>query len=109
MVGASVNNAPAVDLMPRLLRQLIVGRGLPSAYIGRAVVLWETMVGKPLTVPSANFVDLRHLSRLFSEMAVVSPNAGFTLGSSEESNRDQSLAAALVVLRARCAAASDSG
>src|SRR5438128_7319849 len=39
---------------------------------------------RPVTVAPANFVDWRHASRSFSEMAAVNPNSGFTLGSQTE-------------------------
>jgi predicted permease len=45
------------------------------------------MVGKPITVAPANFVDWRNASESFSEMAAVNPNAGFTLGSLDEPAR----------------------
>jgi predicted permease len=65
----------------------VLFRTLPYADADRVVVLWETMVGKPITVAPANFVDWRNASESFSEMAAVNPNAGFTLGSLDEPAR----------------------
>jgi predicted permease len=65
----------------------VLFRTLPYADPDRVVVLWETMVGKPITVAPANFVDWRNASQSFSEMAAVNPNAGFTLGSLDEPAR----------------------
>ena len=62
----------------------VLFRPLPYANPDRVVVLWETMIGKPITVAPANFVDWRNASQSFSEMAAVNPNAGFTLGSLDE-------------------------
>lgn len=65
----------------------VLFRTLPYADPDRVAVLWETMVGKPITVAPANFIDWRNASQSFSEMAAVNPNAGFTLGSLDEPAR----------------------
>lgn len=62
----------------------VLFRALPYEDPDRVVVLWETMVGKPITVAPANFVDWRNASQSFSEMAAVNPNAGFALASLDE-------------------------
>lgn len=65
----------------------VLFRTLPYAEPDRVVVLWETMVGKPISVAPANFIDWRNASQSFSEMAAVNPFAGFTLQSLDEPAR----------------------
>jgi putative ABC transport system permease protein len=62
----------------------VLFKALPYSAPDRIVMLWETLLGKPITVAPANFVDWRNASQSFSEMAAVNPNAGFTLGSPNE-------------------------